>query len=88
MDHKTFEVLEQELVAASELVAVGAQYVHYRSPSSRYLVAGLCIIEETDEVAIRYASLKQPRVEFIRSLSSWLSEIEWEGKTVERFRKV
>ncbi len=88
MSHKTFEELSSLLDDASGKVHVGAQYVHYKDSSRRYEVTGLSILEADDEVAVRYASVDEPHVEFVRPLYSWLEDVTWKNKIVPRFRLV
>lgn len=88
MEHKTFDELKAAMQGASSKVSVGSLYWHYKDSQSRYKVTGLSIMEDSEEVAVKYSSLKDSAVEFIRPLSSWLSETEWNGKVVPRFTLV
>ena len=85
MAHKALKDLEQDLIDAANLVRIGGHYAHYKHPDQPYEVAGLAILESTDKVAVRYAALENPAVEFLRPLSSWLETVEWDGKVVARF---
>ena len=85
MAHKTLKILENELMNARASVNVGGQYFHYKHPEVAYIVIGLSILEATDEVAVRYAMVHHPAVEFVRPLISWLDTVEWQGAIVPRF---
>lgn len=67
------------------LIHVGGRYTHYKHPEQPYEVKGLVVLEATDEVAVRYAVVGNPAVEFVRPLSSWLEAVDQVGKTVLRF---
>lgn len=85
MNHKSIAELESILREAATRVVVGGTYAHYKHPHQLYMVNGLSILEASDEVAVRYAMLAAPDVEFVRPLTSWLETVEWNGKTVPRF---
>ncbi len=88
MGHKTIAELRIRLEKAHSMVHVGASYNHYKDMNKQYLVTGLSILEATDEVAVRYAMVDKPDVEFVRALSVWLQTVEWEGQTVDRFQRL
>lgn len=74
--HKSFEELQLSLSAATSQVKLEGVYAHYKDEGSRYKAIGLCILESTDEVAVRYVSLESEDIEFIRPLTEWLEEID------------
>jgi len=86
-DKKTYEELETDLKAAAKQVKPGSYYAHYKHPEIPYIVKGLLIIEENNEIAVRYASTAKVKVEFVRPLKVWLETVKWNGKTVPRFRR-
>ena len=88
MEHKTFGELTVLLNDAKRKVEVGAKYLHYKNNEKVYLVTGLSILEDNDQVAVKYAPESDPGVEFIRPLSSWLEIVEQDGKAVPRFSKI
>ena len=53
MAHKTFEQLQTEINTAANLIEAGAEYTHYKDVNNRYRVTGFCILEATDEVAVK-----------------------------------
>jgi hypothetical protein len=88
MAHKTFEELNRLLQEAAESVSPGARYAHYKHPHYPYIVTGFCVLEATDEVAVKYASVDHSDVEFVRALEVWLETVTLNGKTVPRFTKI
>lgn len=88
MEHKSFGQLKKELQAEKDEIVVGGTYAHYKTPTSRYRVTGLAVLKADNEIAVKYASIKEPSVEFVRSLKLWNEKVEWEGKTMARFKLV
>jgi hypothetical protein len=88
MDHLSEDALRTMLQAAAAKVAVGATYVHYKDPAHTYTVRELVIWVHTNEVTVIYEALYGERITFARSLSSWLEDVDWGGKTVPRFTKL
>lgn len=82
------EALANRLRAARLLVSVGGLYTHYKHPERTYGVKDLVIDEATEEVAVVYEAHYGAGLIFVRALNSWTESVEWEGKTVPRFRKV
>jgi len=87
MDHTPLADLRTQLIAAQALVTVGAHYSHYKHPDRLYRVNGLSVLEASDEVAVRYALLDAPEVEFVRPLVSWLETVSFSGRSVRRFTR-
>jgi hypothetical protein len=82
-------LLAEDLTAAEGQVEVGGLYAHYKNPDKPYEVTGLVILEATDEVAVLYTpQYEDISVTFARALSSWLEDVEWEGKVVPRFVRI
>ena len=88
MEHRPASELKTELHEAETLVHIGARYSHFKTPSSEYVVIGLGILEETEEVAVIYQSQQADNFTFIRALSSWVEIVEHEGAHVSRFSKI
>lgn len=84
-EHLSIAELEAELERARQLVEVGGEYYHYRNPKDKYTVTGLGIIEATQEVGVIYEKGSLRALTWIRPLSSWLEQVEYEGKMVPRF---
>jgi len=82
---KTYDELESDLKAAASLVKPGSYYSHYKHPEIPYVVKGMLVMEENNEIAVRYESTARPGVEFVRPLKVWLETVSWEGKTLPRF---
>lgn len=85
-DKKSYSELRKELQQASEVVKIGSHYAHYKHPEVPYIVKGLLIIEENNEIAVRYCSTANADVEFVRPLSVWMESVQWNGQEVERFK--
>lgn len=88
MAHVSQEELARRLREAAARVAVGARYTHYKDFDREYVVRSFGILEATEEVAVVYEAQYGEKISFVRPLSSWLAIVEWEGKTVPRFKKV
>jgi len=88
MAHKSYEELEEMLHWATTYATVGGHYRHYKDPMTYYTVTGYCVLEETDEVAVRYVSSERPKVEFVRPIAVWLESVEWNGAHMARFTKI
>jgi hypothetical protein len=88
MDHKTKEELDKEIAEARSKVEVGGKYTHYKTPTSLYEVIDLGVLEADDNICVIYKSLVVDKPCFVRPLSEWLEEVEWQGKTVPRFKRL
>ncbi|OGY31061.1 MAG: hypothetical protein A3C02_02870 [Candidatus Andersenbacteria bacterium RIFCSPHIGHO2_02_FULL_45_11] len=66
-------------------VRAGDWFVHYKG--GKYEVAALALKEDTLEPLVIYRSPQHGNTVWARSYSEWNSEVEWEGKTVQRFVK-
>lgn len=82
------EALLKELEAAKAKVTVSALYWHHKGRDKVYKVLDLGFIEATNELCVIYQAQYGKRLTFIRPLSVWLEDVEWEGKTVPRFQKL
>lgn len=85
---KSYGQLRQELKGFEDKITIGAAYAHYKHPELPYTAVGFAVREETDDVAVLYRPLHEPEVTFVRPASAWLETVEWQGKTVPRFRKL
>jgi hypothetical protein len=83
--------LRSQLQQALKKVEVGALYAHYRDPHNPYKVLGLALLEDSQEVAVIYQKEHEPNtlttLPWIRPLSSWLENVDFEGTQVPRFQK-
>jgi hypothetical protein len=56
-------------------IEINQRYRHYKT-GQIYAALGFTVLEATDEIAVRYADIEEPDVEFIRPVSSWLDVID------------
>jgi hypothetical protein len=82
------DALKRQLQAAEAKVSVGATYTHYKGADKIYEVTGLGFLEATDELYVIYKALYDDQLTFLRPVSMWLEEIEWNGEIVARFAKI
>jgi hypothetical protein len=80
------KVLAERLTAGGVKVAVGTTYKHYKD--RLYTVVAIALNEETLEPCVIYQAQYGEKLTWIRPVSDWLVEIEWEGKLVPRFTQV
>jgi hypothetical protein len=80
--------LAKEIEDAKSRVAIGAQYRHYKSTDKVYEIIGLGFLEANGELCVIYQAQYGERLTFLRPLSIWLEDVEWDGKTVPRFTKI
>lgn len=86
MPHISHEELNRKLSDASKVVKVGAIYQHYKFPNRNYKVTNIAIQEASEQVCIVYHDVSVVDApSFVRDLTSWLSTVEWEGKSIPRF---
>jgi hypothetical protein len=78
--------LAARITEAERLVTVGAEYEHYKH--ARYLVLQVALLEATNEPCVIYQAQYGERLTFVRPVSSWLEQVEIEGRSVPRFAKV
>lgn len=89
MGHLSQDELATLVKEASTKVGVGATYAHYKHPDDNfYVVRGIALIEATDEPAVIYESQYGAGITFVRPVSVWCEDVEWNGKQVPRFVKV
>lgn len=86
--HKEQLVLAKIIDDAKSKVTIGATYVHYKGADKIYQVIGLGFLEATDELCVIYQAQYGKQLTFLRPLSIWLERVEWEGKTLPRFKKI
>lgn len=86
--HKEQLELAKEIEKAKLKVTVGARYWHYKGKDKVYEVIGLGFLEANDELCVIYQAQYGERLTFLRPVTIWLEQVEWEGKTVPRFTKL
>lgn len=86
--HKEQLELAKQIEAAKSKITVGAEYWHHKSRDKVYKVVGLRFLEANDELCVIYQAQYGKKLTFVRPLSVWLENVEWEGKTVPRFNKI
>lgn len=80
---KNDEELAILLTSAKEQVVVGSTYKHYKG--MKYVVLDVALIESTLEPGVVYQAQYGEKLKFIRPISDWLSEVEYEGSNISRF---
>lgn len=86
--HKEQIELKKEIELAQTKISVGELYRHYKSKDKIYKVIGLGFLEANDELCVIYQAQYGDQLTFLRPLTAWLENVEWEGKIVARFNKV
>lgn len=86
MSEKSQSELSERLIKASQEVTVGAHYVHYKQLS--YKVLNLALREEDNEPCVVYQAEYGDKLVWVRPVTSWLEEVEVDGKKVKRFTKL
>ncbi len=84
---QTEATLKKLLDTAKTQLSVGGTYQHYRGNLYTVLDVGI-FTEDATEVGVVYQAQYGQRLVFIRPLSMWNEEVEFEGESVPRFRKV
>lgn len=80
------EELSRRLTEAAQAVSVGADYIHYKG--KLYTVRDLAILESTNEICVIYQAQYGNRLTFIRPVSDWIKDVQWQGETLTRFTKI
>ncbi len=83
--HKEQLDLAKEIAAAKLKVTIGATYMHYKGADKVYKVISLGFLEASNELCVIYQAAYGERLTFIRPLSVWLEQVEWQDKMVPRF---
>lgn len=79
-------VLSAKQAEASQQVTVGAHYLHYKQLS--YKVLALALREEDNEPCVVYQAEYGDNLTWIRPVSSWIEEVEVNGKLQKRFTRI
>ena len=87
-EHKSSAEILREIAEAKSKITIGATYVHYKGSDKRYTVRGLATLESTNELCVIYQTEYGDKLTFVRPLSIWLEDVEWNGKTVPRFKRL
>lgn len=80
--------LAKEIEEAKTKITVGHEYWHYKSKDKIYRVIGLGFLEANDELCVIYQAQYGEKLIFLRPLTIWLENVEWEGKIVPRFNMI
>ncbi len=86
--HKEQLVLAKEIDDAKAKVHIGSRYMHYKGADKIYEVIGFGFLEATDELCVIYQARYGEGLTFLRPLTVWLEQVEWEGRTVPRFTEI
>jgi hypothetical protein len=84
--HEDQSQLSARLARAAQQVTVGARYVHYKQLT--YEVIALALREEDGEPCVVYQAEYDDDITWIRPVSSWMEEVEIDGKKMKRFTKL
>lgn len=76
--------LAKKLDGVAKQITIGAIYLHYKEQHS-YRVLNLVIAEADQQPYVVYQAQYGDRITFTRSAESWLQEVDWQGKKVQRF---
>jgi hypothetical protein len=68
------------------LLAMKGKYMHYKG--NEYEVIGTAIHSETEEELVVYFSMKSPEQLWVRPLKMFIENIEFNGETIKRFKKI
>lgn len=85
-EHESQAQLSARLAEAARQVTVGARYMHYKQLS--YKVVALALREEDNEPCVVYQAEYGDHITFTRPVTSWLEEVDVNGKKVRRFTKI
>lgn len=73
--------------AQGDLV-IGGIYAHYKDATKTYEVQLLSIAEADETLQVVYRALYGRRLSFVRPLDSWNQDVEVDGQSVKRFRRI
>ncbi len=86
--HKEQLDLAKEIEDAKSKVNIGAKYHHYKGTDKIYEIIGHGFLEANDQLCVIYKAQYGERITFLRPLTRWLEQVEWDGKTVPRFIRI
>lgn len=78
--------MRAELQDAAAKVCIDGIYRHYKG--HEYVVRGFSVLESNNVVAVRYAPLDYPDVEFVRSIDLWMEKVMVNDREFNRFTAV
>lgn len=87
-EHKSHHRIIEEIDNAKSKIVVGAIYAHYKNPEKRYRVKEFGTLESNDELCVIYQADYGRKLIFIRPVSEWLEQVEYQGTTRPRFSKI
>jgi hypothetical protein len=83
MDKIPYEQLLDMVASARNKVKPGSLWQHYRG--GQFVVSDIAVMESGNEPAVVYSAAEQPQISFIRPLSEWSENVDWNGQTHQRF---
>ncbi|MBC7764158.1 DUF1653 domain-containing protein [Microbacteriaceae bacterium] len=86
--HSSQESLIQKIIDAKADITIGGVYAHYKNPSKTYEVQLLSFAEADETLQVVYRALYGKRLSFVRPLVSWSENVEYDGQSVKRFRRI
>jgi len=80
-------ILANRIDQTLDLVEVGSIYYHYKDINQKkpYMIVSVALKEETEEPMIIYQAQYGKGLIWARPLTSWLEEVEHQGKSLPRF---
>lgn len=88
MAHNNQAEIAAKVADAQTLVEVGGIYCHYKDSAKWYQVTALAVQESSLEVCVVYKALYGEPIQWIRSISDFLAEVETVNGKAQRFQKV
>ena len=85
-NHTSEKILSQKLSCVN--IKKDTFYYHYRNPDQHYLVQGIGLDEATEEPLVIYQACYGDGLTWVRKVSVWNEEVEFNGKMVSRFTKI
>ncbi len=82
---KSYEELQQMISNANEQIKLGSRCYHYKDSGKFYTIVDFVIIQEIQEVGVIYEAEYMPGINFVRPISEFFDELEFEGEKRMRF---
>lgn len=87
-NHKPEAQTLKEITDAGKRIKIGGIYQHYKSPDMLYKIISFATLEATDEMCVVYQAQYGAGIQVVRPVGVFLETVEWEGRTVPRFKLV
>ncbi|MGZ6004896.1 MAG: DUF1653 domain-containing protein [Candidatus Saccharimonadales bacterium] len=88
MAHKSQTELASKVADLKVKIPIGSQWQHYKSSGNYYEVTDIVIIEADDSLGVVYRAKYGKNLTFIRPAKSWLQTVDWQNRTLPRFKRV